>query len=148
MDGFKWRVGILTNHTLRLEGKPSQSGKYLFVIKCGKNKVDETVRTDTIVINFYDPTAIDMVETGQGNWVELASATVTNSLSFDLSMKQRGNVSVRLFNTAGTQVLEQELNAATTGHHNIGGLDNLNSGVYLLTIKSAEGTYSQKIVKR
>lgn len=148
MDGFKWRVGILTNHTLRLEGKPSQSGKYLFVIKSGKNKVDETMRTDTIVINCYDPTAIDAVETGQGNWVELASATVTNSLSFDLCMKQRGKVSVRLFNTAGTQVSERELNVAATGHHTIGGLDNLNSGVYLLTIKSAEGTYSQKIVKR
>ncbi len=148
MDGFKWRVGILTNHTLRLEGKPSQSGKYLFVIKSGKNKVDETVRTDTIVINCYDPTAIDVVETGQGNWVELASATVTNSLSFDLCMKQRGKVSVRLFNTAGAQVLERELNVAATGHHTIGGLDNLNSGVYLLSIKSAEGTYSQKIVKR
>ena len=148
MDGFRWHVGFSTNPVFTLEGKPSVIGTYKFIIQSGKNNIDGSVRTDTIYVNCVDPTAIDEVNGDGAEWVKLASNVISDRIVISLNAKNAGKVSVALFNAAGAQVAGRSFNTAQNGSHTIAGLGNLPDGVYLLTVKSAEGTYTQKLIKR
>ena len=151
MDGFSWHAGLASsNPTFTLEGKPSVAGTYKIIIKSGKNTVDESIRNDTVLITCVDPAAIDAVTGNDAEWVKLQTNVISDRIVLNLNSGKTngGKVSVALYNAAGAQVVGRSLNASANGSHTIGGLGRLADGVYLLTVKSAEGTYTQKLIKR
>ncbi len=151
MDGFSWHAGLASvNPTFTLEGKPSAAGTYKIIIKSGKNTVDSSIRNDTVLITCVDPTAIDAVTSNETEWVKLQTNVISDRIVLTLNSGKAngGKVSVALYNAAGAKVMGRSLNAGSNGNHTIGGLGRLADGVYLLTVKSAEKTYTQKLVKK
>ncbi len=151
MDGFKWYAGLAaTNPTFTLEGKPSVAGTYKIIIKSGKNTVDESIRNDTVLITCVDPAAIDAVTGNDAEWVKLQTNVISDRIVLNLNSDKTngGKVSVALYNAAGAQVMGRSLNGGIHGSHTISGLGRLADGVYLLTVKSAEKTFTQKLVKK
>ena len=103
-----------------------------------------------MLITCVDPTAIDAVTDNDAEWVKLQTNVISDRIVLNLNSGKTngGKVSVALYNAAGAQVVGRSLNAGANGSHTIGGLGRLADGVYLLTVKSAEGTYTQKLIKR
>lgn len=148
MSGFSYSRDLLSNRTFTLKGAPSEVGDYLFVIT-STNKVDNSTRTDTIVIHSADPTGISSVSTGEAvQWAKVASGAFSEQINLDVNVGATRNVAVGLYNAAGAQVFGQTYSASGSQRISISGLSHLPNGIYILRAVSAEGNYSTKVVKK
>ena len=148
MDGFTYKRDAYKNKTITLTGKPSKVGEYKFILKSGKNVVDESIQNDTIVITCVDPTAIQAVSTAQGAWLTLDDRLLTDHVDFRLNLRQPGTVVAELYHANGAKVAGMTWKGVAGGKHTFGGLTHLAAGVYMLTVRSAEGTSTVKLIKR
>lgn len=150
MEGFKFTKDVLKAKTFKLEGKPTELGTYKFVIKSGKNNVDATVRTDTIVITCVNPTGIANIESGdKAAWAAIASGTIDDGLTLKFNVKNgTEQVRVSIYDAAGSKVGVREYSIAGTATKTISGLGRLQSGVYLVKVESSTESLTKKVIKR
>lgn len=150
MEGFKFTRDVLLKKTFKLEGKPSELGTYKFVIQSGKNNVDGTVRTDTILITCVSPSGIESVETGgKAAWAAITNGTIDNSVTLNFNVEHGSEpISVAIYNAAGAKVCSREYNIAGKATKTIGGLGRLQSGVYVVTVESSTQSLTKKLIKR
>lgn len=148
MEGFSFTRSTKTK-TFTLEGKPTLEGTYKFIIESGKNKVDESVRQDTITIESRSGSAIHTPESSnRSNWVELPSTTFADHLTLKLNPKQSDRVSISLFNAAGAKVYHRNVRIASHSELTLNNLHRLTRGTYILSIASAAEEFSQKVIKK
>lgn len=148
MDGFTYKRNILTK-TFTLSGKPSEIGTYQFVMKSGKNIIDETQVLDTISIICQSTNGINSVEAAGGSeWVTLAENNIDNGLTLNFNRKSNAPVTVSVFNTGGATMFSGAY--SITGHQSlsISSLRSLGKGIYIVRVKSSEGTLIKKVERR
>lgn len=149
MDGFTFTRDLYIDKTFTLKGKPTELGDYKFILKSGKNVVDNSTRNDTIVIHCVDPTGInDAYSAETAGWVSVDDNSFDGRITLSLNLKLASAVSVSLYNTGGAQVFGRTYRANGSTRLTVSGLDNLAGGIYMLKVESAEGTYSKKLIKR
>ena len=149
MDGFKF-TRTTKQQKLTLEGKPSEIGTYEFVIRSGANVVDKSQRYDTIRVVCMVNDGIEGIMAGQGKeWVSVKSGGAMSDnivLAFDLKKPQ--NVEIGLYSVTGAKVYGISHFAGNNAPVEISGLGRLTGGMYVLKVKSSEGTFAHKIMKR
>lgn len=149
MDGFKF-TRTTKQQKLTLEGKPSEIGTYEFVIRSGANVVDKSQRYDTIRVVCMVNDGIEGIMAGQGKeWVSVKSGGAMSDnivLAFDLKKPQ--NVEIGLYSVTGAKVYGVSHFAGNNAPVEISGLGRLADGMYVLKVKSSEGTFAHKIMKR
>ena len=149
MDGFTYKRDAFREKTITITGKPEKIGEYKFVLKSGKNVVDNSVQNDTIVITCVDATAIESISNSHTDWLTVKNNLITSQIDMDLNLTNASEkVVVDLYNAAGAKVAGTIFRGATAGKHTLSGLEHLTEGVYLLNVRSSEGTRSFKLIKR
>ena len=150
MDGFKFTRSTLgSNRSIALEGAPSQTGDYLFILQSGANVITGEVRNDTIRIHCVKATGIsDAAEAAGSDFVSLRSNTITDRLALSFSLDKAQSVAVSIYNAAGARVFGSSYSVAGSSELTIGGLGHLAPGIYILNVESACGRCAKKIVKR
>lgn len=145
-EGFKFTKDTYKTKTAKLEGKPRMLGTYRFVLKSGKNIIDETTKNDTILIHCVDPTGIETVKSTSGEWVKTGS--YGNGLQLTFNLKSAECVSVALYTPTGTQVFATTHETAGVSQLCIADYATLPNGIYLLKVKSGDRTYTRKLLKK
>lgn len=150
MEGFTFTRDVLKTKSFTLTGKPSALGTYKFVIASGKNNVDNSVRNDTIVINCVSFSGIENVENANNDsWANIANGNMDNGLTIDFNMQNTSKkVSIAVYDAGGAQVGGCQLNVTGKTTTNIDGLSQLPSGIYMVTIKTANDVLTRKVIKR
>lgn len=147
--GFKFSRSSSYNR-LVLSGTPTMAGDYAFVIQSGSNVVDGTKSKDTVWVHCVESSAIASVLADKAkNWVEMVRGDLTNddiTLQFNTSTPQ--NVTISLYNTAGAEEYRFNYYTGNSAPLTISGMTRLNSGVYIIKISSADGTFTKKLLKR
>lgn len=150
--GFKFNTSsYYTTKEMSLEGKPSMTGTYEFVLKSGANVVDNTTRTDTIRIHCMTLDAIeDVTLNGEtGEWVRLTGGQqMYDEIELTFSLKKAQNVSIGIYNMAGAKAMGVNHTAGNSAPLKIYGLSRLPAGIYMLKVESSEGTFTKKLLKR
>lgn len=149
MDGFKF-TRTIKEQKLVLEGKPSAVGTYEFVIKSGSNVVDKSTRFDTIRVTCMDKNGIDGIVAGQNEeWVSLRSgSSMADNIVLGFNLKRPQNVEIGIYAITGAKVYGINHFAGNNAPLQIMGLGRLAGGAYILKVKSSEGTFSRKMMKR
>lgn len=148
-EGFTYKMDRLQTMTFTLKGKPTMIGEYQFVMKSGANVVDKSEQYDTIRIHCVNPTAIEDITYNTSNaWVSVAGNDIDNQVRLNFNLKAAQNVNVSIYSTAGTQMFGRKYNVSGTMPVIISGLGSMTNGIYMLKVKSSEGTYSKKLIKR
>ena len=146
MEGFTFKRDIFKTKSFTLTGRPSQVGVYRFIIKSGKNKVDNSIQNDTIMVTCQDPSDIQSPwQTSAEDWFQAPDGDVADAVSFGLT--QALPATATLYGPQGSVVASRRF-AASAGRHTLSGLRHLPAGVYLLQVNTGMGTRTVKILKR
>lgn len=146
MDGFTFKRDVILKKTFTLSGKPSQIGTYRFIIQSGKNKVDESVKNDTITIECISSQGIEVVtDKADQTWCNILNSTIADKLTLRLTAS--GTVNAALYDATGKRMASRKFNATGSETHTIGGLGNLPSGVYMISVETADKKMTAKVVK-
>ncbi|MGN1263337.1 MAG: T9SS type A sorting domain-containing protein, partial [Prevotella sp.] len=149
-EGFTLVRDIYLNKTITLTGAPTMAGDYEFILKSGKNIIDETQQYDTIRIHAISTDGIDGVKTNANpeEWVKLGKSSFNNSIVLTFNLNEAQDVKIGLYSMAGAQVADVTHLAVNQAPFEIYGLNRLPAGIYLLKVESKEGKFTQKLLKR
>ena len=149
-DGFKLTRDIYLTKTLTLEGAPTLEGDYEFVLKSGKNVVDNTQKYDTIRIHAVSTEGINGVKTTDNadEWVKIGKSSFNNSIVLTFDLNEAQNVKIGLYSMAGAKVTDVDHFVVNQAPFEIYGLNKLPAGIYMLKVESKEGKFTKKLLKR
>ncbi len=149
MDGFTFTRSTLgSSRSIALEGAPSQTGDYLFILQSGANVVTGEVSNDTIRIHCVKATGIsDAAEAASLDFVSLKGNAITDRLTLGFNLDKAQSVSVSIYNAAGARVFGSSYDVAGSSELTIGGLGHLAPGIYILNVETAGGRCAKKIAK-
>ena len=140
--GFKLTRDIYLTKTLE--------GDYEFVLKSGKNVVDNTQKYDTIRIHAVSTEGINGVKTTDNadEWVKIGKSSFNNSIVLTFDLNEAQNVKIGLYSMAGAKVTDVDHFVVNQAPFEIYGLNKLPAGIYMLKVESKEGKFTKKLLKR
>ena len=137
-----------SKRSFTISGTPAKLGDYLFIVESGKNVLDKSTRTDTIVTHSVMGTGITDASDDRTDWARVENTVFNDRIGISLNVSKAQNVSVRIYNTAGASVFGRDYSVSGNGRIDVAGLGNLRDGIYIMRLEAADGRFVQKLIKR
>lgn len=142
--GFEFAIDR-DNNQFTISGTPTEEGQYKIVMRCTSTATyDGQGFSDTIRVN-VNPPATGVVELArQGGWVDM-DGDFSKTLKLHFCVREMQTADVQLFDMGGRLVYSESFGVDGEMSVGISGMNDLPSGIYMLSVRGKEGTWTKKV---
>ncbi len=142
--GFEFAIDR-DNNQFTISGTPTEEGQYKIVMRCTATATyDGQGFSDTIRVN-VNPPATGVVDLARQNgWVDM-DGDFSKTLKLHFCVSEMQTADVQLFDMGGRLVYSDSFGVDGEMSVGISGLNDLPSGIYMLSVRGKEGTWTKKV---
>jgi hypothetical protein len=136
---------FIDNNQFTISGTPTEEGQYKIVMRCTSTATyDGQGFSDTIRVN-VNPPATGVVDLARQNgWVDM-DGDFSKTLKLHFCVSEMQTADVQLFDMGGRLVYSESFGVDGEMTVGISGLNDLPSGIYMLSVRGKEGTWTKKV---